>query len=287
MQVPEVFLNQPADHDEVLPVGDNSLVLLNRNFETEKSRIVLNKNVISFGLQGYKYFHSSLEDVVVGKGETIFLKKGLLISTEKVQEAGVYKALLLFLDDQLLSDFYERHKSHFARKAEGQEALTYFKLGRDVVLETYVQSLLPFFQPEATMTSPLFEVKIHELLLHLAMRHVGFSHFLENINLQMSLGLKPFMEKNFRRRLRVEDFAHLMGLSLSNFKREFEKAFGDSPARWIKMRRLTEAQTMLSQSRMNVGQVAYAVGFENTSHFVQSFRSQFGITPKKFQERNP
>lgn len=81
MEIPEAFLNNSTGDDKVYSVEGNTMVFLDRNFESEKSRIVLNKNVISFGIQGYKYFHSSVEDVVVGKGEAIFLKKGLLLST--------------------------------------------------------------------------------------------------------------------------------------------------------------------------------------------------------------
>lgn len=164
------------------------------------------------------------------------------------------------------------------------ETFTYYKLEKDQVLNTYVQSLLPYFEGKQRMTAPLFEIKVYELLLHLIMQEdSGFRYFLENINLQMNLGLKQFMEKNFKRNLRVEDFAHLMGMSLSTFKREFEKAFNSSPANWIKKRRLMESQSLLLHSNLNVGQVAFAVGFENSSHFIQLFKGQFGITPKKFK----
>jgi len=77
-----------------------------------------------------------------------------------------------------------------------------------------------------------------------------------------------------------------MGMSLSTFKREFVKAFDDSPARWIKLRRLEEACRLLIQRNMRVTEVGYQVGFENSFHFIQPFKSHLGITPKKFQKSN-
>ncbi len=285
MKLPEALLTQSKDRDKVISLGSSMAVLLRRDFETEKSQIVLNQNVITFGLKGYKHFHSSIEDLILHQGEAMFLKKGLLLTTEKVLKEGLYEAIVFFLDDQILSDFFDQHKQHFHKSGTESESLTYFKVQTDKVLEHYIQSLLPFFEDQELLSPPLFNIKIHELLLYLLTRNeTGFKHFLEMINLQVNLGIKQFMEKNFKRNLTVEDFAHLFGTSLSSFKREFERAFETTPASWIKSRRLQESQTLLLHSDFNVSQVAYEVGFENSSHFVQSFRKAYGTTPMKFKQ---
>lgn len=284
MDIPELFLQSPSDHDSVHSFGGNTVVLLNREFNTEKAKIVLNKHIITFGIVGEKYFHSLEEDTFLKANEAIFLKKGLFLTTEKVAKSSIYKSIIFFLDDKFLSDFYERNKQYFSDKL-AEDSMSYFKFDNSEMLKSYVQSLLPYFERENDLSEPLFKVKLEELLLNLVMNdHEGvFKTFLMNINHQVSLGIKPFMEKNFTRNLRVEDFAYLIGMSHSSFKRQFEKSFKTSPAKWLKEQRLKRAEIMLQSVQLNVNDVAMEVGFENVSHFIHVFKSHFGITPKKFQ----
>jgi AraC-like DNA-binding protein len=39
---------------------------------------------------------------------------------------------------------------------------------------------------------------------------------------------------------------------------------------------------MLAQRAGNVGEIAYAVGFKNVSHFVKRFRERYGRTPSAY-----
>ncbi len=45
--------------------------------------------------------------------------------------------------------------------------------------------------------------------------------------------------------------------------------------------RLGEAARLLGQKR-NVSEVAYAVGFQNPSHFARAFKARFGVTPSEY-----
>ena len=50
--------------------------------------------------------------------------------------------------------------------------------------------------------------------------------------------LSEFMKDNFTRNLRIEDLAYLNGMSVSSFKRNFEKDFYLTPAKWLKEKRI-------------------------------------------------
>jgi len=53
--------------------------------------------------------------------------------------------------------------------------------------------------------------------------------------------------------------------------------------------RLTEAARLLKETRGNVSEIAYAVGFQNASHFGRAFREKFGVSPSDYRtaERPP
>ncbi|MEN9306805.1 MAG: hypothetical protein RL173_737 [Fibrobacterota bacterium] len=47
--------------------------------------------------------------------------------------------------------------------------------------------------------------------------------------------------------------------------------------------RLTEAARLLKESKANVSEIAYAVGFQNPSHFGRAFREKYGVSPTDFR----
>ena len=66
---------------------------------------------------------------------------------------------------------------------------------------------------------------------------------------------------------------------LSSFKRDFQSIYGETPARWIREKRLSKAHQMLQSSQMSVADVAYSLGFENPTHFGRIFKQQYGVAP--------
>lgn len=62
----------------------------------------------------------------------------------------------------------------------------------------------------------------------------------------------------------------------------FKKYYGQSPQRYLMMVKLTVAQKLLRQPKMQVKQVAERLAYADTSHFGREFKKQFGLTPKEF-----
>ena len=95
--------------------------------------------------------------------------------------------------------------------------------------------------------------------------------------------LETVMSENFLYNLRVEEFATLCGRSLSAFKRDFKKRFNTTPSRWIKSKRLEHAETLLTESELNINQICYDCGFINSSHFIKSFKDKYNLPPHQYR----
>lgn len=83
--------------------------------------------------------------------------------------------------------------------------------------------------------------------------------------------------------LRTSDLAARSGRSVPAFSREFRRIFGALPAQWRKARRLDRARTLLHTRRDAVTGIGLAVGYESTSHFISTFKKQYGVTPGQFR----
>src|SRR5262249_19654589 len=59
---------------------------------------------------------------------------------------------------------------------------------------------------------------------------------------------------------------------------------GQSPAAWIRERRLERARILLQTTDRSVTDVALEVGFASVSHFVHGFRHRFRETPQQIRK---
>ncbi len=105
---------------------------------------------------------------------------------------------------------------------------------------------------------------------------------------------KKFLEKSTRiieegicdTELSVESLSAELGMSRSQLFRKFKALANTTPSQFIKVTRLKKAAELLSEKEHNVNEVAFMVGFVDSSHFISSFKKYYGQTPKQFAESN-
>lgn len=85
--------------------------------------------------------------------------------------------------------------------------------------------------------------------------------------------------------LTPEGLAVQLGLGYSWFRRIFKEYTGVSPARYQQQQRMLRAKEYLADTKMNISEIAYRLGFDNAGHFATFFKRKEGITPSEFRER--
>lgn len=84
--------------------------------------------------------------------------------------------------------------------------------------------------------------------------------------------------------LTVADLAEQVSLSPSAFSHLFREVTGRSPYQLVKEMRLGRARELLMEGQLCVTDVARAVGYASTSHFIKEFRRRFGTTPRDYAQ---
>lgn len=82
--------------------------------------------------------------------------------------------------------------------------------------------------------------------------------------------------------LNVEMLAEGIGISRVHMHRKLKELTNQSARDFIKSIRLKQAAYLLTTKKINISEVAYAIGFTNLSHFSSSFKSFFGVSPKEY-----
>ncbi|WP_298144440.1 response regulator transcription factor [Flavobacterium sp.] len=92
-----------------------------------------------------------------------------------------------------------------------------------------------------------------------------------------------YINTHLDERLQLTDLAKLVDMSTFHFARTFKHFIKSSPANYIAKVKVEKSKALLSETDMNVLQIALEVGFENQSHFSQVFKKHTGYTPENYR----
>jgi len=85
----------------------------------------------------------------------------------------------------------------------------------------------------------------------------------------------------------VKALAHAARLSPAHFSREFRRAFGESPHRYLLTRRLERAAALLRTTDRSVADICFTVGLRSVGSFTTSFGRTYGMTPTQYRAAHP
>ena len=92
-----------------------------------------------------------------------------------------------------------------------------------------------------------------------------------------------YVEDHLAEDLRVEDIARASAISRHHLSRVFAHATGLPLARYLRLRRLTEAAKLLMGNNETVLTIALTVGYESHSVFTRAFNAEFRASPSELR----
>lgn len=93
-----------------------------------------------------------------------------------------------------------------------------------------------------------------------------------------------YMQNNLNKNLRLQDFAHEAGMSVSHFSERFRQQTGQSPMAFFIQMRMRLACRLLDLSGQPVKAVALEIGYRDPYYFSRIFKKSMGISPDKYRE---
>lgn len=131
-------------------------------------------------------------------------------------------------------------------------------------------------------------------LIHLAMKLQPSNNFenakIDSSNRISSLFLEllerqfPLDESNQKIGFKsASEFASQLSIHVNHLNRAIKKTTGKTTTQIISERIIQEAKSLLKHSNWNVSEIAYSLGFEETSHFNNFFKKNVKQTPLKYR----
>ena len=85
--------------------------------------------------------------------------------------------------------------------------------------------------------------------------------------------------------LSVTELARQVGVSRTHLHRQMKRLAGISCSDFIRNIRLEQAARLIKERKLNVSQVAYAVGFNSQTYFSSQFKQYFGVIPTDYENQ--
>jgi len=245
----------------------------------------INEFFVLFVLEGTVKFQSPNGLFYVEEGDCAIVNKGTYIMSEGLSgESNCFKAYLFFFEREALEQFYFNHPPKDTNPAVNMRNILLIDSCK--FIKTFMSGVELLFSKnyQDTWVEDLMNLKTRELLHYLALNN--FSQEIHSM-LYPSVSddnyrLKEVVKNNYLSNLSIKELAFLSSMSLSSFKRKFIEIYKESPAKWIKEKRLEYAFKLMNTGNFKINEVAYKSGFDNPSTFSRLFKNKFGMTPKNY-----
>lgn len=249
--------------------------------EISKQQIILNQNTFSFLIEGNKEVIFDNSDLSIDTRKFLIMKSGHCLMTEKLSEIKNYRSILLFFTNETLSKFIQKFELN---NIEHNEYKSVYSFDYDKFIKRFVDSLIDISKLSKTVQKKIIEVKFEEIMLYLIELHgTHILYSLTSNNDNLTQNFTRTVESNQLKKLTLKELAFLCNMSVSTFKREFEKHYSESPIKWFQNKRLEHAYYLLNQKHKKSSEIYFEVGYENLSSFIQAYKSKYNKTPKQHQ----
>jgi len=228
--------------------------------------------------------HISGKKEFVKKGEIAIFgssKQDMTLSVQKSEDTDVF---ILFIADF----FLKRYLS--ANKNEPIDFL-YHKIQKDISLEKIdllpidalslysVKKLLNVSSTDR-MQSIRAENRVIEFMIHCFSLLDILVEGVSKDELELASKAKAILLQDFISPPTIKEIAHLCATNESKLKKVFKKVYQITLYGYVQKLRLEEANLLLKEKHLTIGEIAIKVGYKHQGHFSKLFFTTYGVYPK-------
>ncbi|HMM22414.1 MAG TPA: AraC family transcriptional regulator [Selenomonadales bacterium] len=159
------------------------------------------------------------------------------------------------------------------------------KLENDEDLVRQVINLMEEYEQKQLGYELVIKAEIYRILVSLMRRHtVPVTDEVKNRQHHQLRSLLEYIDKHYQEKITLKELAAMANVSPYHLCRLFKNIAGMPPIEYINHLRINEAQRLLQQRHLKVGEVARIVGFSDSNYFSRLFKKYNHISPTSMQK---
>ncbi|TKG95911.1 AraC family transcriptional regulator [Puteibacter caeruleilacunae] len=197
----------------------------------------------------------------------------------------------IYIDRSFIIDLTEKHPDIFEQmfaKVDRHESFALFEDGRSILWQMHdVLAQIKNANLLGNIAPLMVEAKLLELF---SMMLINERHSAKNkINAALRDKMheaKYIIEKQYSTPPSLYELSRHLGISVTAMKDGFKKVFDTTLYGHLHDYRMKKAENLLiTNSDLNIFDVAMKVGYEHQANFSAAFKRKFGVTPREFKKR--
>ncbi|MEM9547836.1 MAG: AraC family transcriptional regulator, partial [Bacteroidota bacterium] len=247
---------------------------------------MIGESCFIYSIRGNSTVYGDTERQYLHSREGVLMKCGRFINQWHANDdGGLNEAVVMHLYPDVLKLIYDGSTPDFLIKQNDLPAKAIQVLKYNEALENYILGLRFYFDNPQLADDNLLKLKLKELVLLLYKSgNQMFRDLLGSLFDERKSSFREIINNHIFEPISVEDLAYLTHLSLSTFKRKFRASFQNSPAKFIRTKRLEKASDLLKYSDKRIADISYECGFSDPKVFTKSFKMNFGVSPSTFRK---
>jgi AraC family transcriptional regulator, melibiose operon regulatory protein len=236
-------------------------------------------------IKGEAIFQINEEIVAVREGEGLFINGGCLHMAKDMNDSGCVYICLNVLPSFVLSQ--ELYSTFVYPYIQATNIPYLFLDPKAHWARTILDSMMKIRQL-IKENPPYYEIDISVHLTNIWKNLIinGVPLEYEQSEIVKSQRIKQMLNwvhQHYAEKILLDDIARAGQLSRSECCRYFKRMLKKTPLNYVTDYRIQKSLILLQQSDSNVTDVAYQVGFNSTSYFIDKFRNTIGMTPLAYK----
>lgn len=201
------------------------------------------------------------------------------------RDTGAGEVVIVTFHPEILKKIYERELPAIIQPGKSVSNQSHSKINNEFLIQKYIEGLLFYFENPSLVNDEILILKLKEIILLLSQTQQveTIQVILSQLFSPAKFSFKQIIEANLFSQINIEELAQKTNLSVSSFKREFAKLYNDTPANYIKNKKLQKAAELLLASDNRIADIAYNCGFNDLANFTKSFHDKYQVSPTHYR----
>jgi AraC-like DNA-binding protein len=243
---------------------------------------------IYYQLSGEKYYFIKDRSYYIKKGDIVIINKGIIHKTTYAG-ANVYERILI--------NFKEEFISNIISKVVDIDLLDCFKkelficnvpLKSQEYIETLLFEMINEFNNKLTGFNTCIKALMIKLLVFLnRYNYKNIEKFSSESPISMHSRISEitkYINEFYNTPINLDLLSSKFNMSPCYISRVFKSVVGLSFVDYLNLTRIKKSQKLLKGSKLTITDIAFEVGFQNTTHFERVFKSMLGVTPLRYRK---
>ncbi|WP_298419760.1 AraC family transcriptional regulator [uncultured Kordia sp.] len=201
------------------------------------------------------------------------------------RETGFLSTIMVHFDRNVLKKVFNNQKPKFWKELAHPLKKDIFQQDASALVSSYFVSVTKFFDHKNALNEDILSVKLKEIVL-LLLQTQESSHLnaiTRRLFSDKIFSFEEIIDANLYEPLNLPRLAAMSNNSLSSFKRKFNKIYDNSPANYIRQKKLERGKKLLTHSQYSISEICYECGFSNPSSFARMFKAAYNISPSEYR----